>query len=377
MEAIFLRARNALNDLNRDVGLSEEIYWPSISHTARTICLQAARELAAINIHLDPDILHFEWDVAQIRRFEALSNQPLNQVNDDPLYDDVDDEDDENAVEDDNNATLVNVVNTVLVGPEINPLPSLRPKAKPAQPPIEEEPQAEAGAPAEKEEEEEDLCQCCYNDVHPSKLLPCPVDKSHKACTACLTNYASNQLGLLKHELRYGKVLQKLLDLEQQACIADAEIEGLEKCAFCGYLEEYPPIDDTQQEAGLKEFFCQHPDCGKVMCRLCRAESHPNLTCDVVTKMGRLSSIRRKHSKSVSRLYIEESMTEALVRVCPNKKCRVEIIKEDGCNLMTCSRCAAKLCYLCGKDITVENYAHFGPTKPCQTHSKRDEEGDV
>lgn len=303
---------------------------------------------------------------------------------------------------DEDNTTLVNVVNQVLVGPEVNPLPMLRPDAQiQPVPPVAEHHQGETAGGEQVEEEE--LCQCCYNDVQPTYLLSCPIDQSHKVCTTCLTAYASNQLGLLRHQLRClcvnddkkqcesiyplhtlttiptdKKIIQKLLDLEQAACIADAEIEGLEKCVFCGYMEIYPPINDTADEKGEKEFRCMHPDCGKVMCRTCRAGAHPpTLSCDVVKKMGRLGDVTRARSKSLSRRYIEESMTEALVRKCPNQKCGVEIIKDDGCNCMTCSRCGSKLCYLCGKDITQENYGHFGAATGCETHRVRDEQADV
>ena len=54
---------------------------------------------------------------------------------------------------------------------------------------------------------------------------------------------------------------------------------------------------------------------------------------------------------------IEEARTEALIRTC--NKCKVRILKEDGCNKVVCTSCYAVLCDYCGKDITKVMYNHF------------------
>ena len=54
---------------------------------------------------------------------------------------------------------------------------------------------------------------------------------------------------------------------------------------------------------------------------------------------------------------IEEARTEALIRTC--SKCKVRILKEDGCNKVICTSCYAVLCDYCGKDITKQLYNHF------------------
>ena len=82
-------------------------------------------------------------------------------------------------------------------------------------------------------------------------------------------------------------------------------------------------------------------------CRLCKAKSHIPLSCDEFKKENGVSERR----------IIEEARTEALIRTCG--KCKVRILKEDGCNKVICTKCYAVLCDYCGKDITKQMYNHF------------------
>ena len=82
-------------------------------------------------------------------------------------------------------------------------------------------------------------------------------------------------------------------------------------------------------------------------CRLCKAKSHVPLSCDEFKKENGISERR----------VIEEARTEALIRTCG--KCKVRILKEDGCNKVICTKCYAVLCDYCGKDISKQLYNHF------------------
>ncbi|KAI5301293.1 hypothetical protein KEM56_001840 [Ascosphaera pollenicola] len=405
MEAIFLRARNALNDLNRDVGLSEQLNWPHVERSARAIRLRAAGKLARIGINLDPDILHFEWSAEQIRRFEALFYLREQKGIDDALYDDVDDQPTVPAVgtaaktkhanDDsvhrknvhDSNTTLVNVVDAVLAGPKIDSLNPMTGKTKEhlkvqSLPETGKKTSVQNTTAQSTSENQLQECQCCFNKVPPAEIKTCSTDKSHKVCTNCLSRLATTQLGLLRHELRclcvnnfkercdgiyllsslhhilQRPVLQNLLNLKQQDSITTADIDGLEKSAFCGYMEIYPPIDEEAN--GKTEFICKREGCKRSTCRKCRLQSHPTLSCALVANLNSQRGSKRKRTQSISRRHVEERMMEALVWVCPNKTCGVKIIKEDGSNFMTCSR-----------------YGHLGAKTGCETHVRRDEVEEV
>ncbi|CAG2064970.1 unnamed protein product, partial [Timema podura] len=127
-----------------------------------------------------------------------------------------------------------------------------------------------------------------------------------------------------------------MLQRKQMEEVKAAGIEDLESCPFCDFATILPNDD--------KVFRCLNLDCMKESCRLCKELNHVPLRCDEVEKSEEIKL----------RTYIEDRMTQALVRTC--WKCKRNFVKEDGCNKMTCS-CGAKMCYICRKPV--EDYSHF------------------
>ncbi|KAF5313367.1 hypothetical protein D9611_008594 [Ephemerocybe angulata] len=204
-------------------------------------------------------------------------------------------------------------------------------------------------------------CQCCFSSHPPSSISRCP--KSHAFCHACVEGYAATRLGEQQYDIpcMYSgqdkcptsfspSTLEMILSrpllilyarLRQQKELKEACIDGLEECPFCDYA---CVMEVTLQEAPT--FVCQNVEqCGQVSCRICRAKDHSGVLCadlDGDRDVG-------------GRLAIEEAMTRALMRACPN--CDCQFIKEDGCNKMTCPQCGAFSCYVCRK--AVAGYDHF------------------
>lgn len=204
-------------------------------------------------------------------------------------------------------------------------------------------------------------CQCCFADVPVNRTVTCSANEMHPFCYACVKRAAETQIGMMKHEiicfhvdgcpagfdreslkLAIGEQLLRRLDhLKQMDEVAKAGLEGLTECPFCDFKAICPPVEED------KEFRCHNPDCEKVSCRLCKAETHVPKTCEEARKDRGLS-----HRRAV-----EEAMTEALIRTCP--RCKVRVVKMDGCNKVTCVKCHAIMCDVCKADITSVGYRHF------------------
>lgn len=153
------------------------------------------------------------------------------------------------------------------------------------------------------------------------------------------------QAGFSRRQLRDvlgDTIMEKLDTLQQQDEIRRAGLDGLEDCPFCEFQAICPPVEEN------REFRCYNPECEMVSCRLCNQESHLPKTCQ-----------EAKRERGVSeRHLVEEAMSEAFIRPCPG--CKLKIVKEVGCNKMTCPKCYCMMCYVCKKDITREGYEHFG-----------------
>ncbi|KAF7134121.1 hypothetical protein CNMCM5793_005750 [Aspergillus hiratsukae] len=205
-------------------------------------------------------------------------------------------------------------------------------------------------------------CQCCYSDIPPNRAITCEGENVHFFCFSCIRKSAETQIGLMKYQLQCfdtsgcqagfprseikkvlgSSMMAKLDALQQLDEISRASIEGLESCPFCEFKAICPPVEED------REFRCCNPSCEVVSCRLCKDTAHVPKTCEEAKKERGISE----------RHLVEEAMSEALIRNCP--RCKVKIVKEFGCNKMTCPKCRCCMCYLCKKDITREQYAHFG-----------------
>lgn len=221
---------------------------------------------------------------------------------------------------------------------------------------------AEAEAAAEKlHRDNGDVfeCQCCFEEFTISKITHCDGDVMHYFCLECAKRNANNEIGNLRYKLicMSGDVcaasfsrnerhrfldentLKALDRIQLQAEVKEAGVDII-WCPFCDFGATCPPVYID------KEFRCRNTDCEKVSCRNCKVESHVPLSCDEWKKENQISE----------RHVLEEACTAALLKQCP--KCHVQIIKDHGCNRLTCP-CGGVMCDFCGKDITGIGYGHF------------------
>ena len=220
-------------------------------------------------------------------------------------------------------------------------------------------------------------CKCCYVEYEFESMVSCR--SGHLFCGTCLQKHTEQRVfgignfgvkptegqqqtskaleilcmtsgcasGFREGQLRKAlsdKVMKKYDELQFAAVIESAQMKDVFKCSKCQYIavrdESLPPL----------LFNC--PQCLFKSCTECGEEYHPKIRCDQV----------ESKNETDGRTKVEEAMTLALVRICPKPLCKKKILKNEGCNKMTCA-CGTLLCYVCGKEILATiGYKHF-----CQT----------
>nr|CAD7405198.1 unnamed protein product [Timema cristinae] len=102
--------------------------------------------------------------------------------------------------------------------------------------------------------------------------------------------------------------------------------------------------------ASCPKIKCERLGCDAYFCYHCKAEWHPNQTCDAA-RAQRSPNVR---SSSIS--FSQDSQHRDDIKPCP--RCQVLIVKMDdgSCNHMTCAVCGAEFCWLCMKEISDLHY---------------------
>ncbi|CAF3332640.1 unnamed protein product [Rotaria socialis] len=194
----------------------------------------------------------------------------------------------------------------------------------------------------------DDMVECTVGHLYCRNCVRTHIDicfKEGKCSFACVENSCPGEYTMrLVSELLPPKDLKRLNRRIQEENIRQAAIDGLECCPYCPYAVIVDNPDD-------KIFRCLNPECMKETCRLCKEPNHIPLRCDEVEKGIELEM----------RKFIEEHVTEAMIRKCP--RCTQRFYKVEGCNKMTCSSCGLFICYVCRE--TINGYDHFTNNERC------------
>jgi TRIAD3 protein (E3 ubiquitin-protein ligase RNF216) len=148
-------------------------------------------------------------------------------------------------------------------------------------------------------------------------------------------------------------VIERYEYRQAQEAIVEAKIEGLVYCPFCNIPYEV--------EKCVQVLDYQNPKCLKASCIKCKNLNHLALHCEEVEEKFE-TAFRRE---------FEERMKKSMIKEC--NICKVELIKEYGCNRVTCM-CGNTMCYVCKWAILYSDILHFcscgkyngEPRKPCQ-----------
>jgi len=206
-------------------------------------------------------------------------------------------------------------------------------------------------------------CSLCLNEYTPDQF-PSLRNCHHLFCTMCLQQYT-------RIEIQEGRVNLKCPQCNEILHPNDIEMLVGEDSSLL-YLYESLMLrrvlaadPDTRWCpapnctfavvatgcASCPKISCEREGCDFSFCYHCKAEWHPNQTCD-------MARAQRQPVRSSSVSFSQDSGLGggSELKVCP--RCQVLIVKMDdgSCNHMTCAVCGSEFCWLCMKEISDLHY---------------------
>ncbi|VEN35448.1 unnamed protein product [Callosobruchus maculatus] len=216
-------------------------------------------------------------------------------------------------------------------------------------------------------------CPLCLAEVLSEEM--CELEAcAHRACHTCLQQYLRVEITESRVAIACPECLEPIHPNEIRAILANPALyEKYEDFMVRRVLAVDPdtrwcPAPDCRfaviasECASCPKIKCERPGCDSYFCYHCKAEWHPNQTCDAA-RAQRSPNIR---SSSIS--YSQDSQHRDDIKPCP--RCQVLIVKMDdgSCNHMMCAVCGAEFCWLCMKEI---NDLHFLSPSGCTFWGKK------
>ncbi len=214
-------------------------------------------------------------------------------------------------------------------------------------------------------------CQCCFTEFPYVDLIKCSnasTKYKHVYCKDCIQGYIESGINDKK------ATCQCMSDTKDESCKGCYSEEDIAKClpeqtfknfrdmsivstttSFAKLFDNYKICPFCNMYGIIAEPDIKYIQCGRCVnkswCVTCKRNAHGNEPCWKIRDENDVDGI--VHT-------VTEIITNALAHKCP--KCGSEYIKEEGCNLITCSACHSYSCYLCGmliKPRGTEKYWHF------------------
>jgi TRIAD3 protein (E3 ubiquitin-protein ligase RNF216) len=210
-------------------------------------------------------------------------------------------------------------------------------------------------------------CCCCFDsDIELNQSLTCP--DGHITCVDCITkamqvavgertiihcfhesgckqHYTENALYRATSDIKLRKAYDLVVALKN---ISGSGLLNIFSCPFCDNV-----VQGQDNETG-DIFYCN--SCTKYSCLECKKERHEG-SCNVS---------RRK----------EEEATMNFILKC---YCNASLVRDDGCNKITCYNCRTNWCWICKSNLKGTHgmiYDHFSPAhqnqnEKCPLYGKR------
>ncbi|KAK4883555.1 hypothetical protein RN001_006874 [Aquatica leii] len=204
-------------------------------------------------------------------------------------------------------------------------------------------------------------CPLCLTEL-PTEELCEIMACGHRSCLPCLQQYLRVEITESRVSISCPECLERLHPNEIRSIVDDSVLyEKYEDFMVRRVLAVDPdtrwcPAPDCRFAviasgcASCPKLKCERPGCNSYFCYHCKAEWHPNQTCDAA-RAQRSPNVR---SSSIS--FSQDSQHRDDIKPCP--RCQVLIVKMDdgSCNHMMCAVCGAEFCWLCMKEISDLHY---------------------
>ncbi|XP_052562770.1 E3 ubiquitin-protein ligase RNF19B-like isoform X1 [Culex pipiens pallens] len=217
---------------------------------------------------------------------------------------------------------------------------------------------ATAGAGKSPEE-----CPLCYDTVPVGQEFYALLNCKHYACRSCLENYLRIEISESRTDISCPQCPESMHPTDIQtllkaspAAITKYEDFMVRRVLLADPDSRWCPGPDCSYAvvatgcASCPRIRCERPGCDVQFCYHCKAEWHPDQTCDAA-RASRQSPTRAP-SGSIS----QDSHHKDDIKPCP--RCQVLIVKMDdgSCNHMVCAICGSEFCWLCMKEISDLHY---------------------
>ncbi|XP_055585188.1 E3 ubiquitin-protein ligase RNF19B-like [Uranotaenia lowii] len=208
-----------------------------------------------------------------------------------------------------------------------------------------------------------DECPLCYDTLPTGdefyRLLNCKC----YACRSCYENYLMIEISESRTDIACPQCTHSMHPTDIQtllkafpAAITKYEDFMVRRVLLADPDSRWCPGPDCSYAviasgcASCPRIRCERPGCDVQFCYHCKAEWHPDQTCDAA-RASRQSPTRAP-SGSIS----HDSNHKDDIKPCP--RCQVLIVKMDdgSCNHMVCAICGSEFCWLCMKEISDLHY---------------------
>jgi hypothetical protein len=218
--------------------------------------------------------------------------------------------------------------------------------------------------PVEVKENKDDerLCTICFCPVESEDQLAV-LSCSHFFCRECISRW-------IESRTNDGKIAGKFIFCPNDACRSPFEDAEIQKFASEETLAKYQRIQTNHLvERNPNARWCPNPKCSKpvyrkgtVGCGCCGCTSSGTSECEHCGTQCCFECGNPPHGRfqSCPKIADENMINWAGDDVSKCPKCKVIILRTDGCNHMTCN-CGHEFCWVCGGDYSK---IHFQPLNP-------------